>query len=443
MAGKVARWGIVGGGFLGMTLALRLRQRGHEVTLLERADHLGGLASAWRIGDVVWDRHYHVILLSDLRLRGLLRELGLESEVVWGETRTGFYVDGRLHPMSSVVDFLRFPPLDLWSKFRLGATIWYASKIRDGRPLEAIPVADWLYRLSGRRTTERIWLPLLRSKLGDGHRDASASFLWAIIARLYAARRTGLKREMFGYVAGGYARVLERFGEHLGQAGVRVELGQTVSQVDSCERGARVSRSDAPSLCFDRVVITSPSPTAAALCPGLAPDEAAAHRRVRYQGIVCASVLSKVPLAGNYVTNITDDWVPFTGVIETSSLVDRSHFGGHHLVYLPKYVPPDDPLFAKSDDEVRASFLAALGRMYPHFQETDVVAFRVSRVRHVLPVPTLHYSRDLPPMSTTVPGVSIVNSAQIVNGTLNVNETIQLAETALDRLLGEAPGAPR
>ena len=42
-------WGIVGGGMLGMTLALRLAQRGCRVTLLEAADHLGGLADAWQL----------------------------------------------------------------------------------------------------------------------------------------------------------------------------------------------------------------------------------------------------------------------------------------------------------------------------------------------------------------------------------------------------------
>jgi hypothetical protein len=44
----------------------------------------------------------------------------------------------------------------------------------------------------------RIWLPLLKSKLGDNYRITSASFIWATIARMYAARRSGLKREMFG-----------------------------------------------------------------------------------------------------------------------------------------------------------------------------------------------------------------------------------------------------
>ncbi len=52
-----------------MTLAHRLAQQGKRVTLIEAASHLGGLASAWSLGDVVWDRHYHVTLLSDAHLR--------------------------------------------------------------------------------------------------------------------------------------------------------------------------------------------------------------------------------------------------------------------------------------------------------------------------------------------------------------------------------------
>ena len=45
--------------------------------------------------------------------------------------------------------------------------------------------------------------PLLRAKLGDAYQAASAAFIWATIQRLYAARRSGLKKEMFGYVPGG------------------------------------------------------------------------------------------------------------------------------------------------------------------------------------------------------------------------------------------------
>src|SRR5439155_13005709 len=134
-------FGVVGGGLLGLTLALRLAQRGYRVTLLEAADHVGGLADAWQLGEVTWDRHYHVTLLSDTHLRGLLRELGLDEQMQWRRTKTGFLVDGNLHSLSSVWEFLRFPPLGLIDKLRLGWTIRYASKVRDSRPPEDIPVA--------------------------------------------------------------------------------------------------------------------------------------------------------------------------------------------------------------------------------------------------------------------------------------------------------------
>src|SRR2546430_2500558 len=351
------RWGIVGGGFLGMTLAHRLAQHGQDVTLFEAAPALGGLASAWSLGDVVWDRHYHVTLLSDAYLRTLLTELGLEKEMAWVETRTGFYTDGTLYSMSNTLEFLRFPPLSLFSKARLGATILYAARIRNWKKLEKILVADWLRQWSGRATFEKIWLPLLRAKLGDNYRKASAAFIWAIIARMYAARRTGLKREMFGYVPGGYARVLERFADRLAGECVRIELRQAATEIESTADGVAIEFAGGSRQTFDQVVVTLAAPLATRLCPGLSSDEQARLQGIQYQGVVCASFLLKRPLADFYVTNITDRGVPFTAVIEMSALVGRAHLGGGALVYLPKYPKPDDPPVLHSDPRGQASFM--------------------------------------------------------------------------------------
>jgi protoporphyrinogen oxidase len=436
IARAARRWGVVGGGMLGLTLAHRLARKGLDVTVFEGADRLGGLASAWVLGPVTWDRHYHVTLFSDVALRGLLGELGLEQELRWVRTRTGFYTDGRLYSMSDALEFLRFPPLGLVDKARLALTILHASRIRDWKSLEQVPVADWLRRWSGPRTFEKIWLPLLRAKLGEGYRETSAAFIWATIARLYAARRSGMKEERFGYVPGGYARVLERLGEVLAAEGVCVRLGRPARRVErQADGGIVVESADGASEVFDAVIVTPATPIAARLIVGLADDERVRLEAVRYQGIVCASLLLKRPLGGFYVTNITDD-APFTGVIEMTALVDPAQFGGHTLVYLPRYVPPGDPLFACSDAEIQETFMAALERMHPGLERSDLLAFRVSRVPYVFPVPTLGYSDGVPPMSTSIPGVHIVNSAHIVNGTLNVNETVQLAERAVERLTG-------
>ena len=224
MSEKPEKYAIVGGGMLGITLALRLAQSGKRVTLFEASEHLGGLADAWKIGDVRWDRHYHVTLLSDSYTRKILDEVGLDEEMKWVETKTGVYADGKLHSLSSSWEFLTFKPLSLLSKFRLGLTIFAGSRIRNWKKLEKISVSDWLTKWSGKKVFQRFWLPLLRSKLGDNYKKTSAAFIWATIARLYAARRTGLKRELFGYLPGGYGRLTDALQPHLEKLGVDLSL---------------------------------------------------------------------------------------------------------------------------------------------------------------------------------------------------------------------------
>ena len=429
---QASHWGIVGGGMLGMTLAHRLARQGKRVTLIEAGAGLGGLASAWTVGDLVWDRHYHVTLLSDARLRGVLAELDLDREIEWQETRTGVFAGGRLHSVSDTLELLRFPVLGWADIIRLGFTILWASRVSDWRRLEEITVSRWLTRWSGRRTFERFWLPLLRSKLGEAYAETSAAFIWATIQRLYAARRSGMKKEMFGTVRGGYARVLERFAGHLATDGVRLLLGSPVSRVEPTAGKVKVIYQRGGAEIFDHVVVTAAAPVAARLCSGLSADETRRLKEIRYLGIVCASVLLRKPLSGYYVTNLLDPGLPFTGIIEMSALVRPEHFGGRGLVYLPRYLAPDDLFFESPDAEVEALFLGGLRRVYPEVGPDDVLAFRLSRVRYVMPLPTLGYSKRLPPIDASAPGLHLVNSAQIVNGTLNVNETVQLAERAAE-----------
>ncbi|HBE36048.1 MAG TPA: hypothetical protein DD990_33335, partial [Cyanobacteria bacterium UBA11368] len=297
MLPKSENWAIVGGGILGMTLAHRLAQQGKNVTLFEGANELGGLASAWQLGDIVWDRHYHVTLLSDTSWRSLLGELGLEREIEWVETKTGLYADGKLYSISNSIEFLRFFPLRLIDKLRFAFTIIYGSKIKDWKKLEKITVTDWLQKWSGKRAFEKIWLPLLRAKLGDNYKKASAAFIWAIIARLYAARRTGLKKEMFGYVRGGYARVLERFGQVLAGEKVKIKLGNRVKKVESIGKGkVSIQFHNGEQETFDRVILTTAAPIAAQVCSGLSETEVSQLKGIEYQGIICASLLLKKPL---------------------------------------------------------------------------------------------------------------------------------------------------
>jgi len=435
MTDQSKTWCIIGCGIMGMTLALRLAQKGHKVTIFESSAKPGGLAGTIDMNGVTWDKFYHVILMSDLNTRKILTEIGLENELNWVETKTGFFSGGRLYSMSNIFEYLKFPPISLFGKFRLGITIIIASLIKDGQRLEKIPLKKWLLRLSGRNVFDKIWLPLLKAKLGDYYKDTSASFIWSTIQRMYAARRTGLKKEMFGYVSGGYDRIINAFTEKLQTMGVEFLLNSQVKKITGCNEGRfRIETMSSSDYEFDKVISTLPSDISVSIAPLLNETESAKHRAIKYLGVVCPSVLLKRPVSQYYVTNITDTWPPFTGIIEMTALVDKKELGNHNLVYLPKYVEPENELFNRSEEEIRKYFLGALFRMYPDLSDDDVIHFNMASARRVFALPVINYSDKLPTIFTTLKGYYIINSAQIVNGTLNVNETISIAETKLDEI---------
>ena len=420
--------GIVGAGMLGLVLALRLSEKGFKVTLIEGGNEAGGLASPMKIGEFMWDRFYHVILLSDSNLLVLLDQLGLRDKVQWKQTRTGFYVDGYLYSMSDVKEFLGFPPLTLLDRLRLGFTIFYVSRIKSSARLEGIPVAEWLARLSGCRTFEKIWLPLLKSKLGENYKSTSAAFIWAIIARMYAARRSGLKKEMFGYANGGYATILNGLQDLLTEMGVQVICNTPVNQIESTASGVGLQAGKNLRMHFDNTILTIPCSDIPTICPQLVNAEKERLSKVRYQGIICAAMLMKKPLSDYYITNITEDYVPYTAVIEMTALVDKDQFDGRSLIYLPRYVSADDPLWSMGDEQILQEFTKALDSMYPEFKKDDIVWSGIERTPVALPIPTMNYSSEaLPPYMTSLEHIFMVNSAQIADGTMNVNEIVGLA----------------
>lgn len=434
-SGRPPRWAVVGGGMLGAAAARRLRATGAEVVLYEAAPTLGGLASAWQLpapgrDPITWDRFYHVILGSDARVLRLLAEVGA-GEVVWNRSKAACYADGRALPASSAAELLGLPFLGPVAKLRIGLNVAWAALWSSQRRFDTLTSARWLRRWSGRQATEKLWLPLLRAKLGRSAERASAVFIWSTMRRLVSARFQGRDGDRFGHVPGGYAAVLGALGARLAADGVTVHLGSRVTGVRRDGDGLVVDR-DGSSEPFDRVLVTTAAPLTARLCPDLTDAERGRLVDVEYLGVVCPSVLLRRPVTGAYITYITDP-LPFTAVIEMTALVDPAELDGHHLVYLPRYTDPDDPLFDVADDDVRAEFLPAFLAMYG-LTDDDVLSCAVARARHVMPVPTPGYPDRAPEVTTSVPGLFTVGSAQITVGTLNVEQTLLLLDQAWPRL---------
>ena len=425
---------IVGGGLMGISLGYYLSRQGVPVEIFEAAPNLGGLADTLTLEDAAAvDRFYHVILSSDRHLLGLVDELRLKDQFCCRETKMGFYFRGQVYSMNNMIEFLRFPPLGWVDRFRLGITVLYAQFVRDWKALEGIGVEKWLVGLSGRTTFNNIWRPMLRAKFDGGFENTPATYIWSRLVRMKSTRQGANQKEMAGHLIGGYATLIKAMADRIEKAGGIIHLSQPVQEVVIENGTARGLRIAGQVRMFDAVVATVQSPIFRGLIPAAPADYQALLAKTDYLGIVCPLMVLDRPLTGYWTLNITDDSIPFTGVIETTSYIDPQYVGGNHLVYLPKYTAPGSDWLTKSDDEIRELWLKNLEAMFPKFERGWVRHFSIQRERYVEPLHRLNETDLIPAVKTPVENLYLANTAQIypalTNGESVTRHAQEVAQT--------------
>jgi protoporphyrinogen oxidase len=417
--------GIIGGGIMGLSLAYRLSQQGHQVTVLESNQQLGGLATHHDFGAFVWDRFYHVILPSDADLINLIEDIGLQDKLRWKPTLTGCYIDQKLYSISNTVEFFKFPPLSFIGKLRLALTMLYGSRINNWKPLEKITVEKWLLKISGKNAYEKLWKPLLLAKLGDNYKRVSAVFIWSYIKRLFSARNSSLNKEQLGYVEGGYKTVFDRLAELIVASGGNILTSTSVEYIaPHSERGIWVEYKGKKQL-FDRVVFTAPVNILQKVVSEDLVQISESTRTVEYLGVICMALITRKPLVPYYIVNVADQRIPFTGVLGMSNLVSLKETAGLHLTYFPKYVHSEDTLLQQTDVELRDRFFHGLRLMFPELNADDIVSTHINRAMKMQPLQVLDYSSLVPKIFTENSDFFVLNTSQFINDTLNNNTVVR------------------
>jgi protoporphyrinogen oxidase len=432
---------IVGGGIMGITLAYLLSQQGMRVEVFEASATLGGLAGPLVLPDgTEVDRFYHAILSSDSQLVALCEELGIGDEMRFKETRTGFYLDGKIYSMNNIMEFLRFPPLGWIDRLRLGLTVLRAQRVSDWRALEGVNVEEWLLKWSGKNTYRNIWQPMLRAKFDGSFANVPATWIWSRLVRIKSTRSGASQKEMAGHIIGGYKRLIEAMARRIEEAGGVIHLQTPVRKI-VIETDAVSGKQSARGLLladgerrFDAVAVTAQTPIFQRLIPDASREYHDFLNQSDYLGIVCPLLVLDRPLTGYWTLNITDARVPFTGVIETTTYIDPQYVGGYHLVYLPKYTAPGSNLQKASDDEIRAIWMENLQKMLPDFDPATVRYFLVHREKYVEPLHGLNESHLIPEINTPIDRLFLATTAQIYPALTNGESVIRHAAAALQKM---------
>ncbi|HEX2923418.1 MAG TPA: NAD(P)/FAD-dependent oxidoreductase [Chloroflexota bacterium] len=427
--------GIVGGGLTGLALAYYLSLEGVQATVFEEKSRSGGLLDAVEVDGAWIDRYYHCILSGDADLLALIDTLGLRDRVRFGETRQGFYSHRVIYAATSARDFLLFPPLTVVERFRLGLSMLLALRGKDWQELDGISVEDWLVGLGGRGTFEKLWKPLLRVKFDGDFQRLPATYIWARLQRMSTTRSSAGQKERTGYLVGSFKLLVDRLVERIEQMGSTLQVGRRVEQVviaDERVAGVRIAGEE---IGLDSVIVTTPSTGLRALVPEPYRERLELPSDHAHLGVICALLLLDRGITPYYTLNVADERIPFTGVIETTNLISPDAVGGHHLVYLPKYLLPDSAYWQQSDMDLRVQYLGWLKEMFPTFREDWVDRLFVFRDPFVEPLNLIGRSHSSMPVATALPGLYLVNSSQIYPDLSNCQATVRHVVRAVPELL--------
>lgn len=406
----VMRIGIIGGGLMGITLAYLLAKAGDQVTVLEQGVHLGGLNDQLQVdSDWVVPRYQQTLMPSDSALYNLCVELGIQHELIFQSARAGFVSHSTIHPMSNIFDFLSFSVIGLRDRFRLGRMILQTRGTTNWRELDSVSAKDWLIRVGGVEAFERIWRPLLEAKFDGVYDRVSATYIWAWLNRMGSVRQVPQLSGTIGYFKHGHYALIQALTNAFLSLGGQVEYHTRVREIELKDGKLGRIRTYNGMLEFDAVIAAVATPIFAHLIPAAFSTYQAQLAQSAYLGLICPVMVLNAPLSNYWTLNLTDPSYPFATVIQTP-YPDKPD---HYVVHLPRYIAPDNDWMGVPDDDIREAWLSHLTKIFPNFEDSQMVHFAVSRSRYVEPIHTINMLQNALDIRTPYTGLYLANTAQV------------------------------
>ena len=418
--------GIIGGGFAGLTAALRLAQAGYKVTVWNKG-HWGGQAATFPVADTRLEIFYHHLFQSDTSIAELANELGIGHELMWLPSNVGYFADGKILPLNGAIDLLKLNFIPFHDRVRLGLVTAYLQQVKDWKKYEGITAHKWLERALGKRAYDRTLGAQLRAKFGSYYDQIAMVWFWGKIHLRTTSRRTPLDQEKLGYFRGSFQTIVDALVAGCEKAGVvlKTEGITAISQNDD-QTWSVTTDSGAPAETFDSVIATVPSNIFQKLIPNLPSEYANKLNALEYEAAVVAILELDRPLSNVYWLNVADDDLPFTGIIEHTNFIDPATYGGKRYLYLSKYMEPDHPYFSMSSEEIIQEYLPYLKRVNPNFDPSWVTNTWVYRERAAQPIIPLHYSSMIPDHRTPLKNLYLANTTQIYPEDRGTNYSVRL-----------------
>lgn len=421
------RIAIIGGGVTGLTAGYELAKRGYEVHIFEKERELGGQAGTFPIEGTRLERFYHHLFLSDVDITNLIAELGLAQRMRWLESKVGFFHRRRIYDFVTPMDLLRFKPLSLFDRVRLGLLTLYLQGTNNWRALERITAVEWVQRYAGPRIYETVWGPLLRGKFGEHADEVSMAWLWGKLKVRRSLKGRGIAKELLGYVEGSFQVLIDELARRVTQRGGEIHVNAPVERIivrDGKAAGVRLVSAEFDG--FDAVIGTVPSLAFAKMVPKLPPEYSRLLTDLVYLCAACLVLKMNRSLSRIYWLNISDRDIPFVGAIEHTNYMAPRHYGDKHVLYLSNYLSRDHPLYSLTAEELLREYLPHIRKINPDFDLGWVEELWLFKDEAAQPVIRCGYSARIPDHRTPIPGLYLANTTQIYPEDRGMNYSVRL-----------------
>jgi len=422
---KKEKIAVVGAGVMGLTLAYRLLNQGHDVTIFEKDDRTGGMSASFDFDGLNIERYYHFFCKPDAPVFQLLKELGIADLLTWKETKMGFFYEGKLYPWGNPLALLKFPGLGLISKIRFGLQVFLSIKHNKWDKLDRLTAVEWIKRFEGEKAYRVLWDSLLRLKFHKFREELSAAWVWRRLRRVGVSRKN-MFSETLAYLDGGVTKLLEMLEKKIKGLGGEIFLGSEVTHIYIGMPGNKITgvKVNGQEILFDKVITTIPLPYIPQLAPGLPVDVIEKYKRLDNIGVVCVILELSHPLTENFWLNISDSVIHLPGVIEFSNLRPFEQ----KIVYFPFYLHRTHPWFSESDAFFIEAAKGYCKRINKEFTGDWVLGERVHRYEYAQPVCPPGFLDMLPPVKTEVEGLYIVDTSYYYPEDRSLSESIRAAQ---------------
>lgn len=414
---------VVGGGFTGLTAALKLSQS-HEIVIYEKEKSLGGLADTYKKDhwSFAVEKHYHHWFANDIYAINLIKELGLSDKLIFPTTLTSIFYKNKIYPFNTPSHVLSFTPLPLIDRIRTGIVTLSLKLIPKelALKLETVTASTWLKQYYGQKTFDIIWKPLLEGKFGKYAKEINMAWFWARI------KKRTLK---LGYLIGGYRALIDTMETKIVQNGGKILLNKSFTEMESDK--------------YDKILVTTPTETFTKMFPTLPAEYIKKLKSIPHLHALNLLLVTKVKfLTDSYWLNINDEKFPFIAVVQQTNMIPASHYGGEHLTYIGNYLPSNHPYLKMTKEELLKTYLPYLKKINPNFNYQlspassgtgrAIINSQLFYGPFAQPVFTLNYSRIKPKFNTPISNVYLANMDMVYPWDRGTNYAIELGYQAAE-----------